>query len=640
MDVFLPPAIGVPGLGGQPPTWPGVNTLNGFTPWPDTLSLSVPKGLDDPRWAGHVAIGYPSITNSTSSCCAGAPVGVDPGFGATTNDDVAFRALHHVVGTQRFLYLSWWVKASNAGPPAPGQPDQINSLLDDRLTVGFGRAAGDPMILVITPSSVANTTSAGQIGSVEAFTVPSAGGPVQGWTETSGPPAWIRRNTNVWIDTDSHRYAVQMRVPVGSKDADNLLDLADPFAFWFEVSVKLPGPPLLVAPYSWPLNTCITSFCGFPSVLNVPPQSAWSTARFGGPGSGDTGFVRLTVDDIGTQNTPSSQINLTSPNVFVARPRNRTGAPIAAGDVTAEFRIADWGSVADPAAPWTPIPATDGTSNPTTSTAAIADGAQGSLTMQWKLSDAERNAFPPNGTKPLHQCMLVTLTGPEMFNPASVWRNMDFVAASRFERSATVSNVGLGASPSAGGPRTAYILIEKLNMPAPVRGGPPPEQPPPEPPTPEQPPEEPPTVGEVNAVRDDEGPDDPKSDEALELLTRARAADPDPLDTREQKPTIRYHVFHDTGLDVTAEDGRVFRVVRPGTAFGFHVEHEGDLLGWQDELRGATRITDRFYRLDVPEEGTATVTTTIDAVEKPTGNGCLILWGRLVRFLRKLFGGS
>ncbi len=116
--------------------------------------------------------------------------------------------------------------------------------------------------------------------------------------------------------------------------------------------------------------------------------------------------------------------------------------------------------------------------------------------------------------------------------------------------------------------------------------------------------------------------------------SRAIRENGDPIDLLEQKPTIRYHVFHETGIDITTEDGRTLQVVRPGTAFGFHVEHEGPVKGWQDEIQGATRVTDRFYRLDVPEEGTAQITTVIEAVER---EGCL---GLLWRLIKKLFGKS
>jgi hypothetical protein len=607
MMLCLAEAIGVPGMFGQPPTWPGVDVLNGNPAWTNTNSVSSPRGLDDPRWQGNLAIGYPAIEPAPVSCCGGAAA-VDPGFGSASTEDVAFRALYDDANQRRFLYLSWWVKAAD-----------LNSPLDDALTVGFSRGAGEALVLRITPSTSPATTSAGPIGPVSVSTAGAAGGAVHPWTENQGrTPVWINQNTHVWLDTVSHRWAIQMRVPIGSGDVDRLLDLPDPFKMWFEVGVRLPSD--LVAPYSWPRNACVASYCGFPSQLHVPAVGDWGDFHLStgpaDPACMMSNFVRLVSGDVGTQNTPTSNINLTSPNVFEAKPENLTGATVAAQTINAQFRIADWGSVADPAAPWMVIPATGGTTNPAPNTAAIANGAKGSLTMQWQLSAAERAQYPPTGTKPRHQCILVTLGGGQVFNPASVWRNMDFVSASRFERRATVSNVGLGASPVPGGPRPAYVLVERLSMPpVPPRRGSGPESGGSEP--------------DGRGVADD--------DEATRLLAAAALQAADPVDRLELQPTVRYHVYHDTGLDIATATGSTLRVVRPGTAFGYHVRHDGVPRGWQEQVLGATRLTERFYRLDVPEEGTADITTVVEAVEN---RGCLNLFALLWDLLRKIFGGS
>jgi hypothetical protein len=279
MMLSLPEAGGVPGLDGQPPTWPGVDALNGHAPWAANRSASTPRGLDDPRWAGHVAIGWPSISTAPVSCCGGA-ADVDPGFGAASTEDVAFRALYDQTAGGRFLYLSWWVKA-----------DDLNSLLDDRLTVGFTRAAGEALILRITPSTSPASTTAAPVGPVLVHTAAAAGGAVHQWVENGGaPPSWIAQNTQVWIDSVSHRWAVQMRVPLGSGSVDTHLDLPDPFKMWFEVAVELPGD--LLAPYSWPRNACVSSSCGFPPRLNVPSTSAWGDFGLEAGGSA-AGYVQL-----------------------------------------------------------------------------------------------------------------------------------------------------------------------------------------------------------------------------------------------------------------------------------------------------------------------------------------------------------
>ena len=259
MTWCIPEAIGVPGLPG-PPTWPSIQALTGQTPWPAARSYSTPRGLDDPRWAGHLSIGFPSVAPSPASCCGGSAA-TDPNFGGATNEDVVFRTLYDTVGGNRFLYLSWWVKA-----------DDTNSLLDDALHVGFSRATGNAVVLRIVPSTSTASTSSGPVGPVTISTVPAAGGAVTAWTENGGAtPSWIASNTHAWVDATSHRWAIQMRVPIGAGNVDTHLNLADTFKMWFEVSVELPGD--LTAPYSWPRTACVVDQCGFPSRTNVPARS-------------------------------------------------------------------------------------------------------------------------------------------------------------------------------------------------------------------------------------------------------------------------------------------------------------------------------------------------------------------------------
>lgn len=609
MALCIPEAIGVPGLNGQPPTWPGIDALNGHDAWTASHSVSTPLGLDDPRWQGHLSIGYPAIEPTPTSCCGGS-ASTSTGFGSATEEDVVFRVLYDAVGADRFVYLSWWVKA-----------DDVNSILDDAIHVGFARAAGDAIVLRITPATSPATVSAAPVGPVSIFTASAGGGPVGPWNENSGAvPSWIAQNTHAWLDSVSHRWAVQMRVPIGAGAVDTHLDLADTFRMWFEVSVELPGD--LLAPYSWPRDACVGDFCGFPSVLNVPDPAQWGEFHLrsgpADPACDTTGFVKLSTYNVGTTNSPTSKMNLISDNEFEAKPENLTGSTVNPGEINAEFRIADWGSIADPNAPWTPIPATGGSTNPASNAGTIADGTLGSITMRWQLSASEAAMFQPTGTKPKHQCILVTLSGAHVFNPASVWRNMDFVSASRFERVATLSNVGLGRSPVPGTPRPAYILVEKLNMPPVPRDAPDRDE-------------------GFDPKRDLDrrrtaavGRDDPKG-------MRAAAAKVlgDPKIRFEQQPTIRYHVFHDTGLDVTRE-GRTLRVVRPGTAFGFHVDHEGDLDGWRDEIQGATPLSHRFYRIEIPEESTVKINTVVEAVESGGGTRCAACVERLRRLVQRV----
>ncbi len=443
MMLCLPEAIGVPGLFGQPPTWPGVDAQNGHTPWPTSRSQSTPRGLDDPRWQGHVAIGYPAIEPAPVSCCGGGPAGVDPGFGSATNEDVAFRALYDQAGADRFLYLSWWVKA-----------DDLNSLLDDRLTVGFSRTAGEALVLRITPSTSPSTKTAAPVGPVIGVhgrsrrrSSPSLGRerrraavldrqehaclggrgltPVGGADEGPGRPRQRRRSGGPRRPVQDVVRGVR-RAPRQPRGA---------------VQLAAQRLRLVVLRGAEPAQRPATGGMG-----RLPPQH-----RPRGPGLPDDRLRAAEPQRRRHPEHPDLEHRPVSGRTCSRRSRRTSPAARSlSGEVNAEFRIANWGSVADPAAPWTLIPATGGTANPTPNAAAIANGSQGLAHDEVDTLGRRAHAVRSNGTKSKHQCILVTLTGAHVFNPASVWRNMDFVPASRFERAAIVSNVGLGPSPSPG----------------------------------------------------------------------------------------------------------------------------------------------------------------------------------------------
>jgi hypothetical protein len=63
------------------------------------------------------------------------------------------------------------------------------------------------------------------------------------------------------------------------------------------------------------------------------------------------------------------------------------------------------------------------------------------------------------------------------------------------------------------------------------------------------------------------------------------------------------------------EDGRHVPILRPQTAFGYFVLHEGSLYGWETRLYGAEKISENFYRLRVRNNGAAYVEPAIQARE-------------------------
>jgi hypothetical protein len=79
-------------------------------------------------------------------------------------------------------------------------------------------------------------------------------------------------------------------------------------------------------------------------------------------------------------------------------------------------------------------------------------------------------------------------------------------------------------------------------------------------------------------------------------------------------PTYRVHVYQDTGERVT-ENGKPQPVLREQSSFGIYAYHDGSLEGWETKLQGATRIADKSYVINVPNDGTAKVNVHIQAVE-------------------------
>jgi hypothetical protein len=114
-------------------------------------------------------------------------------------------------------------------------------------------------------------------------------------------------------------------------------------------------------------------------------------------------------------------------------------------------------------------------------------------------------------------------------------------------------------------------------------------------------------------------------------------------------PTYRVHVYHDTGRRTKMLGGGERRILSPQSSFGYFLEHDGALDGWDARLQGAIRIAETFYLLRIENNGTAKVTTVVqgrgpgDSVLpedpivkepppiKPGGCGCL-------GWLSKLFG--
>jgi hypothetical protein len=419
---------------------------------------------------------------------------------------------------------------------------------------------------------------------------------------------------------------------------------------WYVIHGSAAGNPVFLADYRT---------AGVTNELNLidatyPSPTDWDEFQLTS-GPGNSGGVALYSGDVVVQNAAHGEgwtIDNHANNTFVARPRNYSGANIPAGQLNATFRIANWGSVVgDPGMPdfstgaWDYVP---GNSEilPVISNSdvgSIPAGTNPPNTSPISLTAMMNLSVPP---KSLHQCVLTTLSGANInFLNDATYTNMNYDGASLLQQEAEISVVGL--KPFAPTPRDVYLAVEKLNMARKtgtdegtfleaamlrlMRG-------------------QNELAGKLKRARSilsDTGGENPEI--RLGILIRV-LSDVGLTDEESDQlfPTFRVHVYHDTGERIT-RNGIQRPVLREQSAFGTYVYHEGTLEGWQTSIQGAQRIADNLYLLAVPNNGTAKITTIVQAVEdekdripedpikplpppQPSGNGCGCL-GQLFKLL-------
>jgi hypothetical protein len=331
----------------------------------------------------------------------------------------------------------------------------------------------------------------------------------------------------------------------------------------------------------------------------------------------------LTTDIEIIKPTPMN-MNPTSTNTFVATPKNN-GVPIVDGQLKATFRIANWGTTAG-------LPPADDSLWKTVGPGAVNSGAiaGGGTPVDLKnVWSAPANdpivAKYLSGELGTHQCVLVELTatqGDLFFVNRSVYRNMNFVKASKVGEKAIVNVAGLPPVEPGAKTRTVYLYVHTVAMPPVIDRPTPPPAPWPNPlPKPNNrsvpvsakqgPPKDPePRIGVAAAVngRERRGIDDV-------AIERGRETNPERLTT----PTYTVYAWHDTGKTLRL-NGVVMRIVEPQTSFGYYVSHEGPLYGWQYALKGAEKIGPDFYKVAPPVGGSVDVFTEVEALEHGPGS--------------------
>jgi len=594
MTVSIPSAGGVPGISG-PPDWLSGGAGQDFR-------------LDDVRWRGATRVDF----------AAGAAHGV------------FFRAVHDNSG-QEFIYIT--LRA--------GFVPEMNTSRD-LVYIGLQRHGTNDAIVIRIQAHDSSFSDAGPppMGPpLHPFTIQvnqsTGGGPFSGNIVTN--PTWIDANARVWLQNNNtvpgdlnFRWGVQIRIPVSA--GGGILNNSGPqlstdFDMWYLIRGSVMGMATILAEYRTDgLNSSAFDLTNgnypLPSGIWDEFQLTAGPASFGGVtimGNGQNDVV--VQNGLGTGTT----IQNGAVNTFIARPRNyrAAGNDIAAGDIAATFRIANWGSVANnpnqtnfATGTWDFVD--PGNTNPVASTAVIPTLAGGNNPPATSpIAHPVPMNLPPN--KSIHQCILCNLssTGPAMnFLQDSVFRNMNYDHASTLEREAEINTIGIPKD-DAPDPRDVYIAIEKVGMDpntpgadegtflinrltrAMRRGGPLAEK-----------------LKRVLEILRNVGQETKDEKQRLEILvnvlTDAGLTD-DELD--QVFPTFRVHVYHDTGERIE-EDGEKKPVLRAQSSFGLYMYHEGALEGWQTSIQGATRISDNVYQMPVPKDGTAKIKVRVQAVEK------------------------
>ena len=86
-------------------------------------------------------------------------------------------------------------------------------------------------------------------------------------------------------------------------------------------------------------------------------------------------------------------------------------------------------------------------------------------------------------------------------------------------------------------------------------------------------------------------------------------------------PAYEVHAFHDTGKILVLK-GKKHILVEPMVPFGYFVDHQGALYGWENQLQAQgdaklEKLADNYYRVHVPNNGSVQVKTVIEAAEQP-----------------------
>jgi len=596
-----PQAIGVPGNGG-PPNWTGSD------------SASFKTLINDPRWNGAARIDLPSLNGTDTS---------GPG-------QIGLRALHDTDS----LYLSFKVrsdannatKIKNLTPPMGGTTQVADTII-------FGLKSANPAHapkLFILPLNTEMNGAAQGSPAIQPL-VSTWNSATMTWGEPM-PPVGDFLNTALWVGpaaADGDRWGMNVRLNTGAMG----LGFTAPYQFFAAV--------WLIVFYD--ATTIHDRLIGWPSVnmfsdVNIndlstlhtlisEPNATWAPLSLGTFASPCTGGVSLNYMQIFTDNTPNSKVVTAAgaSNTFRVEPDwglfSRTP-----GLIQAQFRLAKWGAQIGVGSSWTEVLGFSKTVNDPADASRKDNTNSGTGNIEIVCTNGNMTRPCPTLTasQSKHQCMYVQLsatTGNSVtFSSDSAYRNMDFETSSLLAREATISVQGL--APLAGQDRRdVYISVETANMPAELKE-------PMELPREQMAEARSPGAAAVDAGTD-AGSFDAGSFDAGRQDNDAGAGEPDrepvPHQTESERvasiwPTYQVHAYHE--LKRWQDPNGITHVrLEDSVPFGYFVDHEGELWGWDHAITGVNgaeleQIAPDYYHVKIPNDGAIDVMTYVLAKEE------------------------
>jgi hypothetical protein len=500
----------------------------------------------------------------------------------TNTPHVACQALKH--NSDNYIYLSFEVRNdpafdNNDVIVLNFRPDVTNgSFINDRKIVIYpicdDIGAGGQTCSITTPDDKIN-----QLPRQMEFYKNSAG-----WVLIpAGQIANVEAKVRSYSDGGTKAWNVELKLPISiSSGGNQWVNFKDEFLFYFNV-FRVSGTDGTVSEFRWPTNSPEVNSAN----INGYPFYPWEWGKADKSNTATCNGVSLNnYSDIGTSNTPSSSIVYTTPtntltNKFYANVRNNTevgGVPQSAEDVFARFRIANWG-IPGPG-DWTDIPASNPAcpnllSNPTCpmDIPAGTSASPGITTfnLDWKISDSEI----PNYQASPHQCILVELDSRSntKITTKSIFRNMDFVQASLFIRSAEISAKGYGHIPA--GFSDQQFALHVVTKEYAYGGG-----------------------------------------ISFDTLKLKNLLPINLMDEKKPVSVLNYtvHGYRYTGRFIIINEKK-YAIIDPVGSFGYVVSHKGLVEEWKNKITGCELIQPNLYRLNIPSEEKATVITEIEPVD-------------------------